>query len=119
MVYCKRCKKEILDNEVVLTQADVAEGRTTMKKRDNRFKPPGEEVALTQKDIKEGKSVESQKENRVASGEEEVLTQADVDARKAKVRGPIGGGIPAEAKDPEEPTTPAETPKKKKAKKKK
>lgn len=54
-VLCERCKKEVADREVVLTQ----------------------------KDVDEGKTVESKTQRRIASKDEVVKTQADVDAENS------------------------------------
>lgn len=49
-VLCEKCKKEVTDREVVLTQKDVDEGKTVESKIQSRIAPK-EEVVKTQAQV--------------------------------------------------------------------
>lgn len=75
-VLCEKCKKEVADREVVLTQ----------------------------KEVDEGKTVESKTQRRIASKDEVVKTQADVDAENVAKKKPIEEVEPAAEAKPKKKT---------------
>ena len=82
MPYCERCKKDIANAEVVLTQKDVDEGKTVESVRSARNVAPSAEVVKTQAQV--------DAENKAKAGvvdspaNEEAKTEVDKSIEKAE-----------------------------------